>query len=132
VADCDCLTPAVLSVFGHMAWNAPKEYSVRGVPGYEGFNLGAFRSEDKRFAIGITLPPFEQGKERIGHAYGLMNTIPRAPQPTIQMPYEGGPWWVIDPSAHWGMKRPPDDYYSTGEFVAFELRRDRLDGLSRR
>ncbi len=129
VADCDCLTPATLAVYAYMAWFAPEKYNVTGVRAYNGFNLGAFRSDQKRFAVGITLPPYEPGKDRIGHAYGLMNAIPLAPQPAIKMPYKEDAWWVIDPSAHWGMKRPPDDYYGTGEFAAFEVRRENLDGL---
>lgn len=118
-ADCDCLTPAHLAVLSHLAWDQPAGgYAVSG------YQLGAVRGDAKRFAVGITLPPLEPGKERIGHAYGLVNYMPRAPQPPIQMPFVGGPWWVIDASAHWGMKRPPDSFYTYGEFVATEVLRD--------
>lgn len=131
VADCDCLAPATIAVYAYIAWFMPDKYQIQGVRAFNGVNLGAYRSPEKRFAIGITLPPFEAGKERIGHAYGLMNHIPLPPQPAIVMPYADGPWYVLDPSAHWGMRRPPDNYYPTGEIAAFELRRDALDGLRR-
>lgn len=122
-ADCDCLTPIALGAMAYLAWFAPRSYSI------DGFSLGAQRSHEKRFAVGITLPPPDPTKERIGHAYGLVNYIPKAPQPPIKMPFKGGDWWVWDPSAHWGMTRPPDDFYATGEFVAYEVRRENLDGL---
>ena len=118
-ADCDCLTPAHLSVLSHLAWEQPRSgYAISGV------QLGDVRDAGKRFAVGITLPPPEPGKERIGHAYGLVNYMPRAPQPPIKMPFRGGPWWVIDASAHWGMRRPADSFYTSGEFVGTEVLRN--------
>lgn len=130
-ADCDCLTPVSLAVAGYLAWFAPERLAVEGVAiGGRRLNLGSLRSNDARFAVGITLPPDEPGKERVGHAYGLMNRMPRAPQPPIKMPFkDGGPWWVWDASAHWGMTRPSDSFYTTGEFVGFEVSREGLGGL---
>ncbi len=126
-ADCDCLTPAHLSVLSHVAWDQP-------TPGYAiaGIQLGAVRDTGKRFAVAITLPPPDPSKERIGHAYGLVNYPPRAPQPLIQMPFDGGPWYVIDASAHWGMARPPNSFYTTGEFVATEILRNGTAVLARK
>ncbi len=124
--DCDCLTPATLAVAAYTSWLAPKNAAIGGV------NLGAYASSPSRptrFAVGITLPPPDPSKERIGHAYGLINAVPAAPQPMIRMPFAGGPWYVWDASAHHGMTRPPNDFYTLGKFVAFEVRRDDLDGL---
>lgn len=130
-SDCDCLTPFSLGVAAYLAWFAPQDFAVGGV------QLGDARSGVKsahRFAVGITLPAPEEGKERIGHAYGLVNYRPRSPQPLIKMPYEGGPWYVWDASAHWGMKRPEDSFYTNprSEHVGFEVRRESLDGLKMR
>lgn len=124
-ADCDCLTPASLSVAAYLAWMAPKGYAVGGVA------LGAVDKRSvQRFAVGITLPPDIPGKERIGHAYGLVNYRPPAPQPEVRVAgLKNGPWWVWDASCHWGMNRPPNEFYTTGEYVAVEVRRDALDGL---
>ena len=121
-ADCDCLTPIALGAMAYLAWFQPENFSVAG------FSLGAQRNDSRRFAVGITLPPAVPGKERIGHAYALTNYIPGPPQPKIRMPYKD-PWFVWDPSAHWGMKRPEDSFYPSGEHVAFEVRREHLDGL---
>lgn len=121
-ADCDCLAPIWLAVAAFSAWN-PQDISVAGI------QLGAYRKDDAQFAVGITLPPLVPGKERVGHAYALQTILPSPPQPAIQMPYQGGPWWIADPSAHWGMSRPDNKYYATGEYVAFPIRRDALDGL---
>lgn len=122
-ADCDCLAPIWAAVAAYSAWFPPDNISVAGI------QLGAYKNNDFRVAIGITLPPSIPGKERIGHAYVLQNVIPPSPQPTIVMPYGGGPWWVADPSAHWGMPRPDNDFYSSGTFVARELLRGNIEGL---
>ena len=124
--DCDCITPASLAVAAYLAWYAPRTQLA-------GINLGAFRDDAKRFAIGITLPPppKDPTKERVGHVYGLLSYMPPAPQPAVQLrAKDGSVWWVWDGAAHFGMERPPDSFYSTGEVVAYELRRDDLYGLS--
>lgn len=126
VADCDCLTPASLAVQAYTAWYAPKGYGMGGL------DLGALHDDERRFAVGITLPPPEPGKARIGHAYSLLNRPPNPPQPPIRIDLEGSPWWVWDGSAHWGMQRPPDSFYTTGEYVAVEVSRKDLDGLRRK
>lgn len=132
VADCDCLTPLSLGVAAHMAWHGRHISGMSGIvlgsAGFEFGDVGALISPRQRFAVGITLPPEVPGKERIGHAYGLVNYRPAAPQPEIKMPYPGD-WWVWDASAHWGMARPADSFYTTGEYVGSEVRRDDLDGL---
>lgn len=127
VVDCDCITPAMIAVAAWLAWYAPPVYPLSGV------NLGAYRNEQRRFALGITLPPpaKDPSKERVGHVYGLLNYMPPSPQPPIQLKDKSGSvWWVWDGSAHFGMERPPDTFYATGEAVAFELRRDDLYGLT--
>jgi len=124
--DCDCITPASLAVAAYLAWYAPQAH-LAGV-----VNLGAWRDNAKRFAIGITLPPppADPSKERVGHVYGLLNYPPPAPQPPVKLTSsDGTPWWVWDGSAHFGMDRPPASFYSTGDVVAFEIRRDDLFGL---
>lgn len=133
--DCDDLTPTSIAVAGYLAWFAPETLSVSGFSDFslEGTcarcNMGAAKGREPRFAVGITLPPPLPGKERIGHAYGLVSYKPQAPQPEIKMPYKDGDWWVWDASAHFGMARPANDFYTSGEYVAVEVRRDALDGL---
>ena len=122
VADCDDLAPAALSVAGWIAWFAPK-----GSKGLGGRDLNDFRDEEARFAVAITHPK----GANIAHAYALTNRVPPPPQPKISMGVVGGcEWYVWDPAAHWGMRRPPDDFYKNGEVVAFEIRREDLHGLS--
>ncbi len=126
VADCDDLTPSTLAVAAYIAWFAPKGYAVNG------FELGAWRRDEERFASAITLPPDKPGaaNERVAHAYGLVSKPPPAPQPRIAMvDKEGRRWFVWDASAHFGMKRPPDSYYVTGEIAGFEIHRENLEGL---
>lgn len=146
--DCDCITPTSLAAAAWLAWYGPPAHpSIAGVvlggvelPAPPSAvlsvlargrvpELGAARGEDARFAVGITLPPEVPGKDRVGHCYGLVNRKPKAPQPPILMPFEGGPWWVWDLSAHFGMPRPADAFYTTGEAVAYPLVRDGLYGL---
>ncbi len=133
VADCDCLTPATLAVAAYLAWFAPSEYGVGGITlgGVRrgGYSLGGMRDPGARFAIGITLPPPTTTGPQMAHAYGLTNRRPASPQPEIR----SGDWYVWDAAAHFGMKRPPDSFYfppKPGLIVAYELRRDNLDGLS--
>lgn len=131
VADCDCLTPASLAVAAYLAWFAPERMSIEGVT-HRGrpVNLGAMRNDEWRGAVAIALPPDEPGKERVGHAFGLVGRPPREPQPTIRIRgADGRSWYVWDASCHWGMGRPKDSFYTTGEVVGFELRRENLDGL---
>lgn len=139
VCDCDDMAPAAASVLAYLAWFAPAGFSVAGVPkaapsvyralGVEPVRLGAASvgiSHDKgaRFAIAITHPP----RADIAHAYALMNRRPPSPQPEIR----SEEWWVWDPAAHWGMERPSDTFYFSAPPVAFELRREGLQGLSLR
>lgn len=118
VCDCDDLGPSSLSVAAYLAWLAEKGAPIAGMPA-----IGAMPDQDARFAIAITRPP----KADIAHLYGLTNRPPPKPQPLIRI----GEWFVWDAAAHWGMKRPLDSFYTNpdAETVAFELRRDNLDGL---
>jgi hypothetical protein len=122
VADCDDLAPAAVSVGAYIAWYAP-----RGTRGIGGRDLSGFNDDQARFAIAITHP---EGAN-IAHAYALTNRVPPAPQPRIALASASGgeTWYVWDPAAHWGMQRPPDDFYRRGEVVAFEIRRDDLHGM---
>lgn len=146
VADCDDLTPTSLSVAAWIAWFAPERLiagafteiggiasMALGMPRFmrRELNLGEYRDNGARFAVAITLPPDEPGKPRVGHAYGLTNRVPASPQPRIEMPLLGGPWYVWDDSAHRGMARPNDGYYPKGEVVAFEISKENINGLQR-
>jgi hypothetical protein len=120
VCDCDDLAPAALSVASWIAWYAPK-----GAVGLGGRDLHEFHDDNARFAVAITHP---RGAN-IAHAYALTSKKPPAPQPTIRMG-SAKEWYVWDPAAHWGMKRPGDEFYENGEVVAFEIRRSDLQGLT--
>lgn len=136
VCDCDDMAPSAISVLAYLSWFAPSGYSVAGVPRTApsvyralgvGVRLGAARvgiarDDGARFAIAITHPP----RADIAHAYALMNRRPPAPQPEIR----SGDWYVWDPAAHWGMDRPAESFYFSAPPVAFELRREGLQGLS--
>lgn len=129
VGDCDDLAPTGIAVCAWVAWFAPRGYTIGGVD-----DLGSHRNDAARFALAITLPPppADPTIERMAHAYGLTTLAPPAPQPDIRMG-KSGLWRVWDPAAHWGMKRPPDDYYDAtktgGDVAIYELRREHLDGL---
>lgn len=133
VADCDCLTPATLAVGAYMAWFAPEDYGIGGITlggvQHGGWRIGAARDNGARFAVGITLPPPGPDPSKLmAHAYGLTNRRPSHPQPEIRI----GEWYVWDAAAHFGMPRPPDTFYlpkKPGQLVAYEIRRDNLDGL---
>lgn len=133
VADCDCLTPATLAVGAYLAWMSPSEYGLGGITlgGVQrgGYTLGGLRDPGARFAIGITLPPPRPGAGQMAHAYGLTNRRPASPQPEIR----SGDWYVWDAAAHFGMQRPQNSFYfppKPGIVVAYELRKDNLDGLT--
>lgn len=154
VCDCDDLAPADVACQAYLAWYAEPGYGYAydGVePEYMGLGfareiLGLWmpaqrvqigsasplptgRDPDARFAIAITRP---EGAD-IAHAYGLANRRPPAPQPAIGMVDDNGDrWWVRDAAAHFGMKRPRDSYYTNGQIVVHELRKNNLDGLRMR
>ncbi len=136
MVDCDCITTAGIAGAAWLAWYEPQRAPLAGVHlgGVElagaspvAAFLGAVQAP--QFAIGITLPPEVPGKPRVGHCYGLVTQKPRDPQPPIQMPFEGGPWYVWDLSAHFGMARPSDEFYTNGEAVAFPVVKEGLFGL---
>ena len=158
MVDCDCITTAGIAGAAWLAWYEPHRPALAGVDlgGVElagpsavasflartehasrfgagaRFELGAVElgaAAEQRFAVGITLPPEVPGKVRVGHCYGLVTRRPKPPQPAIQMPFEGGPWWVWDLSAHYGMPRPNDEFYTSGEAVAFPVVKEGLFGL---
>ena len=112
VADCDCLTPAAVGVAAWLAWFGTDVWT-------------RYRDPTATFAVGITLPPAVQ----IAHCYALTNRRPPSPQPPITLPFEGGPWYVWDAAAHWGMPRPPNQFYTLGEKVAYPIVQAQLDGL---
>jgi len=128
VADCDCITPAHLGLAAWIAWMQGKNPAA-----INGISLGAFLRPEAGFAVGITLPPDRgDGSPRIGHAYSVITSRPQPPQPIIEMPYENGPWYVWDGAVHFGMTRPPDSYYTTGQYCAYPLRKKDLAGLLQR
>jgi len=122
VADCDDLTPSALGVAAYISWFAPPGLLAPDGTLSAGQDLSRWRDDDARFAVAITRPP----KAEIAHAYGLTNRVPPWPQPKIEM---GKGWYVWDPAAHWGMPRPRDEFYRTGDVVAHEVRRADLDGI---
>jgi hypothetical protein len=125
VADCDDLAPAALSVAGYLAWFIDRD--APELAGLGGLSYDRLHDDHARFAVAITHPK----GANIAHAYGLTNRVPPAPQPRIALASAGGgeTWYVWDPAAHWGMNRPPDDFYRKGELVGFEIRREDLHGL---
>jgi hypothetical protein len=140
MVDCDCITTTGIAGAAWLAWYEPHRAPLAGIDlaGIELAGPPAVTSllappigsaGEAQFAIGITLPAEVPGRVRVGHCYGLVNRKPKPPQPPIQMPFAGGPWWVWDLSAHFGMNRPSDDFYTTGEAVAFPVVHEGLFGL---
>lgn len=134
-ADCDDLTPSALAVAAWIAWFAPPGSIAPPGTIVAGRDLHDFRDEGARFATSIVRPPKPPPpKPWIAHAFGLTNRKPPPPQPEVKIRLGGVDWYVWDPAAHWGMTRPPDPFYLSGDkdggFVAYEIRRDDLDGLA--
>jgi len=124
VCDCDDLAPAAAGAYAWLSWFGEDGMKTPKGSWYgEGKPIAGIGKamRDARFAIAITRPP----RAPIAHAYVLTSRPPAPPQPPIQM----GSWWVLDPAAHWGMPRPPDDFYRQGEVVAHELSRDSLQSM---
>lgn len=105
LCDCDDLTAICAACALYGAWTAA------GSPMRDGRPIDP-PGVDVRIAI--TKPP----QSNMAHAWMASSFAPAAGEPLIKV----NGLWVFDPAGRWGMRRPKDSFYGTGDVAVYPVR----------
>lgn len=117
LGDCDDLAQISVAVGLYSAWKAAGSPISGGRPVDP-------PGVDVRMVIGRPDTIVNGKPNTMAHAYMASNLPMPADEPTIEIvaPRDGKRLFVFDPAARWGMARPGNDFYGSGDLAVYPVR----------